>query len=266
MCASIKPGRRVRSPRSTTWAPVGCFTVVPASAMRSPCTSTSPGEMRHPFFTSSKWAACSTVDRGTTATVCPAAAAARHRNTRKAQFRRFISPRWYHLKSLQARKLSLRPPPNHPGYCDLNHKKQWKSSHPAPHAAGETESHELRDPHQLKARTDRTASLPGIPWHRLPRIPFPQAGCRTTRPRRNGQCGFSRDLLHGRVDPHLAGQPLALHPPTPLFRPVCLQRHLRPPADHLRRHRPTRRPICPRIHADLRSIRRPLDLPLFLPL
>ncbi len=63
-CASIRPGSSVRSPRSITSAPAGCFTEVPASTMRSPCTRTSPGFRMRPVLMSSSRAARSTMGCG----------------------------------------------------------------------------------------------------------------------------------------------------------------------------------------------------------
>lgn len=60
-CASIKPGSKVRSPRSITSAVGGCATVAPTSTMRSPVTSTSPGWSILPDSTSSRRAARSTM-------------------------------------------------------------------------------------------------------------------------------------------------------------------------------------------------------------
>ena len=71
--ASISPGSNVRSPRSMTSAPSGCLTTGPASAIRPPCTSTSPGVTTRPFRMSSKCAACSTTVGGEAGWDCPAA-------------------------------------------------------------------------------------------------------------------------------------------------------------------------------------------------
>jgi hypothetical protein len=57
MWASISPGIKVESPRSIRLAPAGWETDEPASTMRLPRTSTSPGVTSAPCSTSSRWAA-----------------------------------------------------------------------------------------------------------------------------------------------------------------------------------------------------------------
>src|ERR1039458_615302 len=58
---SMSPGIRVAAPRSITVAPPGWATEEPASTMRLPRTSTSPGLTRVPCSTSKMWAAWRTM-------------------------------------------------------------------------------------------------------------------------------------------------------------------------------------------------------------
>ena len=97
-CASIKPGNKVRSPKSTISAAGGCVTVAPTSTMRSPETSTSPGLSILPDSISSKRAACSTMG------VWPKAAPA---SRSAAENRRVVMMRCY-SRGFSATKRSTR--------------------------------------------------------------------------------------------------------------------------------------------------------------
>src|SRR5258708_24935386 len=83
-CASINPGMSVRSPRSITSDPAGRFTDGPASTMRSPCTSTSPGFTTRPLLTSNSRAARSTTVCGVAASAGTCAAEIPHRNSERS--------------------------------------------------------------------------------------------------------------------------------------------------------------------------------------
>src|SRR6478735_994449 len=70
VCASMKPGTSVASPRSITCAPAGATTSLPTASMVFPRTRMRPGETSLPLAPSNKCAACKTIGAVSGADVC----------------------------------------------------------------------------------------------------------------------------------------------------------------------------------------------------
>src|SRR5581483_550386 len=132
MWASIIPGMSVVSPRSITSAPGGWVTDAPASAMRSPRTSTSPGLMIRPPSMSRSRAACRTMGRGA-AFDCASHAQTANITIKPTRVLVFIMARWYHSGCYQvdravvwlAQTEHLHGPSQLPRICSRHCRYAW---------------------------------------------------------------------------------------------------------------------------------------------